>query len=250
MAKNQNGKMKIILLSILAVAMIGLMVPSAFAEQITIDALKNENGEYVFYSNLDTGIKYTLHNYEILEKHALTSIIKLTISVNIYELDLELHQELYPDLDAFFLVDSEDKIISWEKSRELECNQNNHKWSYLQLTYENYHADHTLCFEVKNRPSEYSLIYHEYQVAIEEDITQSMKIEYLDMTGMPHLLVQGLPTINLSSPELAPVETSIQKIPEWVKNVFTWYAQDQISEDELLNAIKFLVNQGIINLNE
>ena len=42
----------------------------------------------------------------------------------------------------------------------------------------------------------------------------------------------------------------IQKIPDWVKNIFTWYSQDQISEDEVLNAIKFLVNQGIINLDD
>ena len=40
------------------------------------------------------------------------------------------------------------------------------------------------------------------------------------------------------------------KIPEWVKNIFTWYSQGQISEDEVLNAIKFLVNEGIINLDE
>ena len=50
-------------------------------------------------------------------------------------------------------------------------------------------------------------------------------------------------------PELEP-EPVANKIPEWVKNIFAWYAQDQISEDEVLNAIKFLVNQGIINLNE
>ena len=42
----------------------------------------------------------------------------------------------------------------------------------------------------------------------------------------------------------------IQKIPEWVKNIFIWFSQDQISEDEVLNAIKFLVNQGIINLDD
>ena len=41
----------------------------------------------------------------------------------------------------------------------------------------------------------------------------------------------------------------IQKIPECVKNIFTWYSQDQISEDEVLNAIKFLINQGIIDLD-
>ena len=44
--------------------------------------------------------------------------------------------------------------------------------------------------------------------------------------------------------------TSDNKIPDWVRNIFIWYGEEQISEDELLNAIKFLVNQGIINLNE
>lgn len=37
-----------------------------------------------------------------------------------------------------------------------------------------------------------------------------------------------------------------QKIPDWVKNVFLWYGQDQISEDELLDAIKYLIDEGIL----
>ena len=45
-------------------------------------------------------------------------------------------------------------------------------------------------------------------------------------------------------------QESIQKVPNWVRNIFIWYASEQISEDALLNAIKFLVNQEIINLNE
>ena len=36
------------------------------------------------------------------------------------------------------------------------------------------------------------------------------------------------------------------KIPEWVRNIFVWYAQDTISEKELLNAIQFLINEKII----
>ena len=59
--------------------------------------------------------------------------------------------------------------------------------------------------------------------------------------------VLGIPESLQPDPEPEPV---VNKIPEWVKNIFTWYAQDQISEDEVLNAIKFLVNQGIINLDE
>jgi hypothetical protein len=36
------------------------------------------------------------------------------------------------------------------------------------------------------------------------------------------------------------------KIPDWIKNVFLWYAQDQISENELLDAIKYLIDEGIL----
>ena len=43
-------------------------------------------------------------------------------------------------------------------------------------------------------------------------------------------------------------EESIEKIPSWVRQIFIWYADNQIAEDELLNAIKFLVQQGIIEL--
>ena len=39
-----------------------------------------------------------------------------------------------------------------------------------------------------------------------------------------------------------------KKIPDWVKNIFVWYGQDQISEDDVLNAIKFLIENGIIQL--
>ncbi len=42
--------------------------------------------------------------------------------------------------------------------------------------------------------------------------------------------------------------TMPSKIPTWVKNVFIWYGQGKISEDDLLGAIKFLVDNGIIQL--
>jgi len=42
----------------------------------------------------------------------------------------------------------------------------------------------------------------------------------------------------------------ISKIPDWVKNIFVWYGQDQVSEDELLNAIKYLITEKIINIED
>ena len=37
-----------------------------------------------------------------------------------------------------------------------------------------------------------------------------------------------------------------EKIPDWVKNIFIWYGQEQISEDELLDTLEFLIESRII----
>ena len=37
-------------------------------------------------------------------------------------------------------------------------------------------------------------------------------------------------------------------LPEWVRNIFVWYAEDRISEDELLRAIEFLIEQNIVKV--
>ena len=39
------------------------------------------------------------------------------------------------------------------------------------------------------------------------------------------------------------------KLPDWIKNIFVWYGQGQISEDDVLNAIAFLVENQIIQIN-
>ena len=39
------------------------------------------------------------------------------------------------------------------------------------------------------------------------------------------------------------------KLPDWVRNIFIWYGQGQISEDDVLNAITFLVANQIIQID-
>jgi hypothetical protein len=39
------------------------------------------------------------------------------------------------------------------------------------------------------------------------------------------------------------------KIPAWVKNIFVLYSEGSITENELLSALKFLIEQGIIKIN-
>ena len=46
-----------------------------------------------------------------------------------------------------------------------------------------------------------------------------------------------LPTINAES------------VPNWVKNNAGWWATDAISEKEFVNAIEFLITEGIIQIN-
>ena len=37
-----------------------------------------------------------------------------------------------------------------------------------------------------------------------------------------------------------------ESVPEWVKNTAGWWATDQISETEFVNAVEFLVKENII----
>jgi uncharacterized protein YjbI with pentapeptide repeats/lysophospholipase L1-like esterase len=40
-----------------------------------------------------------------------------------------------------------------------------------------------------------------------------------------------------------------EEVPDWVKNIAGWWAVDTISEKEFVNAVGFLVNEGIIQIN-
>jgi hypothetical protein len=39
-----------------------------------------------------------------------------------------------------------------------------------------------------------------------------------------------------------------QKIPDWVKNTMGWFVDGLISEEEMISAIQYLINEGIIKL--
>jgi hypothetical protein len=47
------------------------------------------------------------------------------------------------------------------------------------------------------------------------------------------------------------VEDSIEspKIPSWVHDIFVWYAEESISENELLASLEYLITEGILNVD-
>jgi peptidoglycan/xylan/chitin deacetylase (PgdA/CDA1 family) len=100
---------------------------------------------------------------------------------------------------------------------------------------------------------------HELDLLIDEIQKSDLKIVFLSqinenvIESLENKGTESPPKTQIDPPSLqldaGPSDQSIQKIPEWVRNIFVWYADDQVSEDELLNAIKYLINEKIINLN-
>ncbi len=54
--------------------------------------------------------------------------------------------------------------------------------------------------------------------------------------------------LDIESPSTTEL-TSDKKIPEWVKNIMGWYAEGLTEEHEIISAIKFLIEEGIIILD-
>ncbi|MGI0063463.1 MAG: hypothetical protein ACREAL_01125 [Nitrosopumilaceae archaeon] len=52
-----------------------------------------------------------------------------------------------------------------------------------------------------------------------------------------------------NSIELESELENVKHIPDWVKNIFILYADSSITENELISALKFLIEQGIIEIN-
>jgi hypothetical protein len=62
-------------------------------------------------------------------------------------------------------------------------------------------------------------------------------------TNFPGITIQEAVCLDKSIPPPPPVP---EKLPEWVRNLFIWYAEKRISEAELLDSIQFLIDQGIL----
>ena len=78
-------------------------------------------------------------------------------------------------------------------------------------------------------------------------------ILYLDITTPknPHEEIYSTSTIGNYKPqskEIKQEQTNQNSIPEWVKNIFKFYVENKISEDELIQALQFLIKQGILKV--
>ena len=62
------------------------------------------------------------------------------------------------------------------------------------------------------------------------------------------ILFQPIPQETASFDIIVGVSEPTQKIPDWVKNTMKWFVEGKISEDEMINALQFLIREGIIRV--
>ncbi len=107
----------------------------------------------------------------------------------------------------------------------------------------------------ENLIGDYGLrIYSEYgpseAVSTFSIIKSSMPITIIPNTVEE--LVTSNSTSDVEDIEELEIENSVQpesKIPSWVHDIFVWYADEIISENELLTALEYLISQEIIVVN-
>ena len=77
----------------------------------------------------------------------------------------------------------------------------------------------------------------------EIDQTQIHELEIL----IDDIKQNGLSIVTIN--EIPKSVTFHQIAPSWINKIFMWYEQNEISEDEVLNAVKFLTQNKIINFS-
>ena len=100
------------------------------------------------------------------------------------------------------------------------------------------------------------LVYTEYGTAIGNATFSIIKpSEPLPQTSSEIIETDEEPAETDESSETESIEDESElinnkKIPDWVKNIFILYSYDEITENELINALTYLIDQGIIEINQ
>jgi len=92
----------------------------------------------------------------------------------------------------------------------------------------------------------------DYVLRIYSKIISESGSEFVfDEAYMPFSIVKpSIPITTHNAVEESEIENQVEsKIPSWVHDIFVWYAEETISEDELLTALEYLISQDIINVN-
>jgi len=111
-------------------------------------------------------------------------------------------------------------------------------------------------------PNDESNLIGDYGLRIYSEFGTSEAVSTFSIikSSMPPVISQNISEVESIEEESNPVEEveSLQvsnseqtksQIPVWVHDIFVWYADETISENELLTAIEYLISQGILEID-
>ena len=96
----------------------------------------------------------------------------------------------------------------------------------------------------------------DYELSVYSEFGNSIAIAPFSIikASLTPIVPQSSGVIELTNEEESEEELELEeviesKIPDWIHDIFVWYAEGTISEDDLLSALKFLVESDIIVLD-
>ena len=209
-----------------------LFIPFVFVILFSIGGSNLIQQSYAQFSNFE-GIELEIQNWKKIES-VKSDVLVFTISfINNGNSAVDIFT------NNLYLVDSQKRLFapsSYFDLREKDFSVASIDCPLILITTINpgLSAEENLCYEIPKG------IGNSLSLALYNTIPDLCDEPFFDCTikSFPFTL----------TPQSDPNTSSTPKIPEWVKNIFLWYGQDQISEDEIISAIQYLVNEGIIKL--
>ena len=108
---------------------------------------------------------------------------------------------------------------------------------------------------IESKDGEFDSAFEEFTITVDPLKFDNMEIEIQvkdKITNTIHLIPVELNITNEF--EMTKIEKALDVIesssgPIWVKDIFIWYEQQQISEDQLIKVIEYLIDEKIVNMN-
>lgn len=199
-----------------------LQISSVYADEklpiITIDFV---SGDVIDLDEDSTMIRANIQiqNYDPQDGYHFMQIIRLSDG------------EIIKDTEILPKV-IEDNLYGVQILHYLDPDQNKEEilGDYGLRVYSEYGSSETI--------STFSIVKSSMPLAVTQNTIEKLEI--------PEEIVEPENIENLESEIIAEPES---KIPSWVHDIFIWYANNTITENELLTALEYLIAQGILNVN-
>ena len=87
------------------------------------------------------------------------------------------------------------------------------------------------------------------------DVEYSVQATYLHMKEETKMVVHPVPELSTMNMDMIQTEgiqvystSESEPIPEWVRNIFIFYASNEISDADLINALQYLIDMKILKI--